>query len=236
MTKFGAADNKIIDQITRTFLQLKLTATILLGILLLATTVLAQQNDLSKYDSSKVIKFACDRFEVDNTLHSFRYLGNVVALQGDAVLNADLIVVTYNPPAKQENPTGDDPGALEAMPSFASSGIKTMVATGRVKVRHKDKRAVCRQAVYNEKARTITLTGDPKLWQGGNFLTGKEIILYLNTEKVVVTAGRGRRVTGQIFPSAVEAELDDTAKERLNSLKEKPPTITGIPALSGEEN
>jgi len=186
----------------------------------------AQQNDLTKYDPARKISFACDRFEVDNGLHSFRYLGNVVAIQGDAVLNADLIVVNYDPPPKEEKTGNDDPGALEAMPSFSSGGIKSMVATGRVKLRHKDKRAICRQAVYNEKARTITLSGKPKLWQGGNYLTGKRIILYLNTEKVVVTGGRGARVTGRIFPSAIEAELDDTAKERLKNLRNNPPAIS----------
>lgn len=188
------------------------------------------QTGLENYDPNKPIRIAADRLEADNTLHSVRFLGNVVAVQGEAVLNADMIVLRYKPEKVAKKKESFDKGILESMPARQGNAIDSLVATGRVTLIHKNRRAQCRQAVYHERSRTITLTGKPQLWQGADFLAGSKIVLNLDTEKVEVSGGRNTRVTAQIMPNSAQAELDDAAKKRLeNLLKEAPAPPDQVP-------
>jgi lipopolysaccharide export system protein LptA len=182
----------------------------------------AQKAGPLSYDPGKPIKLAADRLEADNKLHSVRFLGNVVAVQGDAVLNADQVVVKYA--TTQEKPVGsDEPGVLEAMPSAGGAEIESLTAAGNVTLIQGERRARCGQAMYTEKARTIVLTGSPRVWQGSDYLSGDKIILHMESQRIEVDSGPSGRVTAQILPSSVKPELTNEAKKRMDELLEDGP-------------
>jgi lipopolysaccharide export system protein LptA len=185
------------------------------------STAFAQTPASVNYDPNKPIQIAADRMEADNNLHTVRFMGNVVVVQGDAVMNSDLIVVTYFAPKQQKAGDGSA-GFLEKMPGTPGTTIEHIVATGRVKVVHKNQTATCGQAIYNHRKGTIILTGDPKLNQGTSTLAGKKIVMHLTTEKVEVVGGAGQRVSGQFIPAKAQAGLDEKAQKRLDDLKANP--------------
>ena len=131
-----------------------------------------------KVNPQQKFTYACDRIEVDNILQGARLLGNVVIVHGDMVLNADVIVLRYQ--AKSDSETKQDPddgNILGSVTKTQSTKIQTLTASGRVTFVRKDQRARCRQAVYNEQRRTLTLTGNPQLWQGNSSLSGDRIVV-----------------------------------------------------------
>ena len=189
-------------------------------------TGFAQQSPTINYDSKKPIRIAADRLEADNTLRSVRFIGNVVAVQDQAVLHADLIVLRYTGASENED-SDKSKGILEAMPGRQGGAIDSLVATGRVTLIHKNRKAVCSQALYKEASRTITLTGEPKLWQGMDYLSGSKIVLNLESEKVQVTGRGTSRVNAQIMPGSTPPMLNDKAKVRLEDLMGKPAPLPG---------
>ena len=183
------------------------------------------------YDVTQDIKIFGDRVEIDTALRSVRYIGNVVAVQGEAILNADMVVLRFEAEKAGQKKAKPNPdagteekakGLLNSLPASSATGIESLVASGRVTMLQGDRRARCEQAIYNAKARTVVLTGSPTLWQGGNFLKGRSIVVHLDTERVIVKGGPRNRVTTQITPDADQIDLGDAAKQRLEQLMSNP--------------
>jgi lipopolysaccharide export system protein LptA len=106
---------------------------------------------------------------------------NVRVKQGDVTLTCDRLTVEYvekkgraDRQERQKDPIGNVPN---------NADIKTIVASGNVKIVQGDRRAFAGKAVYDNAARTITLTGEPRLWQGGNTVTSETIIMYLDQKR-----------------------------------------------------
>lgn len=180
---------------------------------------------------SKKPRIMSDRVEADNKLRSVRFLGNVVAVYKDIVLHSDLAIVKYKASKKKQADKKEKEGDIfDAMPTSGGDKLENIIASGRVLFLQKDRRALCRQAVFDEATQTITMTGDPRLWQGEDFLSGDKVILYLKTDKVKVFSSRGSRVTVQFVPKSEQPSLDESAEKRLEEL------MTDPPAHSNEEN
>ena len=89
--------------------------------------------------------------------------GAVVAKQGDVTMRAPMVEATYAP---------------------GTAGIETMVAVQGVEVTQGDKIAKADRAEFDNALHTITLTGEPRVWDGDNLVQGTKIVLHVDDERV----------------------------------------------------
>lgn len=125
------------------------------------------------------VSVTSDRLEADDKLHQIRFVGNVVARQGDVVIYAGKLVLIYPE-------SGRDIDRIEA------SGSVRIVQGSRV--------ATGEKASFYNKERKIVLTGSPRVYQGDDFLEGDEIIVLLDEEKSIVKSKQGSRVNAVFHP------------------------------------
>ena len=130
------------------------------------------------FDKKKPVDIVSDTMEGFDKEKYVLFKGSVSAKQEDLSISAD-IVETYM--------------------SKDTNEIEKAIAKGNVKIVKLDRTATCREAVFENAKGEITLKGDVVVYQGKDKLSGDVIIYYVNTDKVVVQAdkGKGARLTVQ---------------------------------------
>jgi lipopolysaccharide export system protein LptA len=108
--------------------------------------------------------------------------GNVKVNQGDVTLSCDQLVLVYD--EKVGARTGE--GRLKKLAKKLEnvSQIKSITASGNVKIVQNERMAVAGKALYDNAKRTITLTEGPRLWQGADVMVANTIIIYLDENRV----------------------------------------------------
>jgi lipopolysaccharide export system protein LptA len=129
--------------------------------------------------SNEPIRIKSDELFTDNNRKMATFTGNVVARQGDMTIYADKLVVSYS----EEN-----------------GAISTAEVTGNVRIVQGNRRAQSAHGIYDAKLARITLDGNPRVFQGNDTVSGKQIIYYLDEERSEVTSGPGERVDAVIHP------------------------------------
>jgi len=81
---------------------------------------------------------------------------------------------------------------LQVMNDTSDKSIERIVATGNVRFQQGNHSAVAERADYFESEQKLVLTGNPRVWdtQEHDELTGEEIVLLLQEEKVLVKQAR----------------------------------------------
>jgi len=133
--------------------------------------------------SNQPITINSDRLEADDAARQVRFVGNVVARQGDVVLYADEMVVRYHSDSRE----------IDRIEAYRDVRIVqgTKVATGEKGV------------FYREDGR-IVLTGSPRVHQGKDFVEGDEITVLLNEDRSIVSGEGGSRVNAVFHPKEPE--------------------------------
>lgn len=131
------------------------------------------------------VKIDADTLEFDDRNKVLLYRGAVVVTQADMILHSDLLRITLEP--------GDMNKARE------------VVAEGRVQIDKGERRATGGRAVFDNAARTVTLTEQPRLREGLNEVTGERVVVYLDEQRSVVEGGQ-ERVRAVLYPSEMKAE------------------------------
>jgi lipopolysaccharide export system protein LptA len=131
--------------------------------------------------------------------------GNVRVMQGDLTLTCDKLTVLYDEQPKN----GGTNSVTKRLPKDLQtiSGIKSITATGNVKIAQEERMAVAGKALFDNAKRTITLTEGPKLWQGPDMLMAHTIIVYLDENRVELHSKDGKD--------------DDGIRMRINPGKQK---------------
>ncbi|MDU0459846.1 MAG: lipopolysaccharide transport periplasmic protein LptA [Geobacteraceae bacterium] len=137
---------------------------------LLASVALAAPADkTSRKDRSNLpITIKSNELTADNKGKTAVFTGKVVAKQGDISIYADKITVNY----------ADKKGDVEKIE-----------ASGNVRIVQQNKIGTAAQAVYDSRDGRITLTGNPRVMQGGDSISGKTITYYVDDDKSVVSGG-----------------------------------------------
>ncbi len=130
-------------------------------------------------DTSEPIDITSDRVETYSKENLIIFKGNVIARQKDIVIYAD---------------------SIEAMVMEGGKGIEQVHAIGNVKIQQGLRVANCQRAVFHNLDRKIILTGDPKVSEGDNTVSGEEIIFDLTQNRVEVKGGAGGRGKAKIYP------------------------------------
>jgi lipopolysaccharide export system protein LptA len=100
------------------------------------------------------------------------FKGNVIARQKDMVFYAD---------------------TLEAVIIEDGKGIERVTAEGNVKIQQGLRVANCQKAVFYNLDQKVVLTGDPKVSEGDNIVSGDEIIFDIEKNRVEVKGGPSGR-------------------------------------------
>jgi lipopolysaccharide export system protein LptA len=123
---------------------------------------------LRKDRSSLPITIKSDRLTADNKGKTAVFTGKVVAKQGDVTIFADKITINY----------GDQKGEVEKVE-----------ADGNVRIIQDNSIGVASHAVFDSRAGRMTLTGNPRVTQGKDTLTGEIITYFVDEDRSVVTGG-----------------------------------------------
>ncbi|MBF0469530.1 MAG: lipopolysaccharide transport periplasmic protein LptA [Desulfamplus sp.] len=143
-------------------------------------------NDQQKTTSTeeKKLHITSDSMLVEKESSIATFSGNVVATQGNSVITADsVIVLLFTDKEKKANPAN------------MTQEIKSITASGNVKFTSDNRTAFADKAIYTASDQKIVLTGNaPKVMTGESYVTGKRIILFQNSGKVIVEGTKDKRV------------------------------------------
>ena len=120
-----------------------------------------------------------DWMEFDQTKGTITYKGHVVTIQGDMTIRSETLTAEYTPDMKQ---------------------IKQIVAEGKVNATQGDRVATGEKAVFDDQAKTVTMTGNPIMRQGNSQISGSRVIYFVEQDKAVAEGDGKVRVKATIFP------------------------------------
>ncbi len=154
----------------------------------------------ARLDTSQPITIEADRMETSREQSLVVFTGNVQAVQGNLVINADEMTVLYaSATVSSEKSSTENAEPL-------TQKIDKIVARGNVKIVQEDWVAAGDTMDFNADERIVILAGNAKAWQDQNMVSGEKIVLYLDEGKSVVekSEGEGGRVKAFIYPSSQE--------------------------------
>jgi len=149
---------------------MKRRALLTLALMLVAAPVLAQAQAQSKDDP---VKITADNFVVDDQALTATFTGNVVMVRPDLTLWATKMVVDYG----------------EGGPS----NIRSLLATGKVRIKTPTQDATGDRAIYDPKTETLRLTGNVMVVNATGSVGGPDMLVDLRTNTTTFSGGR---VTG----------------------------------------
>ena len=127
-----------------------------------------------------------DAMEFDYKTKVLTYRGAVTVTQADMTLHSDTLRVTLDPEH------ADKP--------------REVVAEGKVRIDKGDRRATGGRAVFDNAARTVTLSDQARLQDGPNQVAGERVVVYLDEQRSVVEGGQ-ERVRAVLYPSEAKDGL-----------------------------
>jgi lipopolysaccharide export system protein LptA len=136
------------------------------------------------------VRITADRMEFDYKTKVLTYRGAVAVTQADLTLRSHELRVTLDP---------DEP-----------ERPREVVAEGAVEITKGARRASGGRAVFDDAARTITLSEDARLQDGPNEIAGQRVVVYLDEERSVVEGGP-QRVRAVLYPP--DEKTPDAARE-----------------------
>jgi lipopolysaccharide export system protein LptA len=116
----------------------------------------------------------------DSNNKTATFNGKVTARQGDVTIYSDTLIVTYS---------GD------------GGGVETIEAIGNVRIVQGNHLGYAGRALYNNGDGKITMTENPRVYQGKDFVSGKVITYYVADGRSEVEGGGGGQVEAIIHPS-----------------------------------
>lgn len=134
-------------------------------------------------DKSQPIDITSDKVEAFWKENLIIFKGNVVARQNDMVIYAD---------------------SLEAVTIEDGKGIERVTAGGNVKIQQGLRVANCEKAIFYNLDQKVVLTGDPKVSEGENIVSGDEIVVDIDKNRVEVRGGSSGRGKAKIQPGEIE--------------------------------
>ncbi len=137
------------------------------------------------------IHIEADRMTSLKSENAVLFEGKVDARQGEMVIRSAEMTVYYFSDEEKARLT---PGEGRKM--------KKLLARGSVEIQSEEWTATGDTMEYFETERKVLLTGNTKVWQDNNLVTGDSVILYLDEGKSVVEKSekKGERVKAFFYP------------------------------------
>jgi lipopolysaccharide export system protein LptA len=129
--------------------------------------------------SNLPITIKANEMSADNKGKAAVFTGKVVAKQGDLTIYSDRLVVNY----------GEIKGDVDKIE-----------AEGNVRIVQENRIGLAGHAVYDSRTGRITLTGNPKVMQGADNITGTTITYFMDEDKSLVSGNGDSPVRAEIHP------------------------------------
>jgi lipopolysaccharide export system protein LptA len=143
-------------------------------------------------DKSQPLQVDADRLDAYNDKKTAVFSGNVVASQGSRTIYAERMTIYYREDRKASG---------QASPAVKeSNSIEKIEAKGNVKVTEGERMATGDDAVFDQDAQKITMTGNAVLKEGKNIIKGNKVVIFLQENRGVVESGEKKRVSATIYP------------------------------------
>src|SRR5438128_12529298 len=137
------------------------------------------------------IYITADWMEVDKNKNTITYKGRVVTIQADMTMRSEALIAYYDPETKQ---------------------MRQIVAEGKVNATQGNRVATGEKAVFDDKSKTVTLTGNPVMRQGNSQVSGVKVIYFVEQDKSIVEGDDKNRVRATIFPEELKSREQGDAK------------------------
>ena len=146
-----------------------------------------KKNETSGFEFNKKdpIYITADWMEVDQIKNTITYKGRVITTQADMTVRSETLMAYYNPDMKQ---------------------INQIVAEGKVNATQGQRVATGEKAVFDDKAKTVTLTGNPVMRQGNSQVSGSRVIYFVEQDRAVAEGDGKVRVQATIFPEDLQKQ------------------------------
>ena len=138
-----------------------------------------------EFNKKDPIYITADWMEVDQNKNTITYKGRVVTSQADMTMRSDTLVAYYDPEMKQ---------------------MKQIIAEGKVNATQGNRVATGEKAIFDDKTKTVTLTGSPVLRQGNSQVSGTRVIYYMDQDRAVAESDGKVRVKATIFPEELQGQ------------------------------
>ena len=138
-----------------------------------------------EFNKKDPIYITADWMEVDQNKNTITYKGRVVTVQADMTMRSETLTAYYDPEMKQ---------------------MKQIVAEGKVNATQGDRIATGEKAVFDDKAKTVTLTGSPVMRQGNSQVSGIRVIYFVEQDRAVAEGDDKVRVQATIFPEELQKQ------------------------------
>jgi len=138
-----------------------------------------------EFNKKDPIYITADWMEVDQNKNTITYKGRVVTSQADMTMRSETLVAYYDPEMKQ---------------------MKQIIAEGKVNATQGNRVATGEKAVFDDKTKTVTLTGNPVMRQGNSQVSGTRVIYYMDQDRAVAESDGKVRVKATIFPEDLQGQ------------------------------
>jgi lipopolysaccharide export system protein LptA len=186
-------------------LSFSLAVFLLAGVIVGPVRGASKDDEKSKRDDSvfelnkkEPIYITSDWMEVDQKKNTITYKGRVVTIQAEMTMRSETLTAVYDPEMKQ---------------------IKQIIAEGKVNAVQGNRMATGDKAIFDEKAKTVTLTGNPVMRQGNSQITGSRIIYYIDQDRAVAEGKDSFRVQVTIFPEELQKKDNDNSEAGSSTAK-----------------
>jgi lipopolysaccharide export system protein LptA len=129
--------------------------------------------------NNQPIQIKSSELTTDSANLTATFTGKVSARQGDVTIYCDRLVIFYSDKEKE---------------------VSKIEAFGNVRIVQGNGSALAGHAVYENKSGKIILDDNPRVYQGKNIVTGKEITYFLDTQRSQVVSAPGEPVKAIIYP------------------------------------
>ncbi|MCJ2034109.1 LptA/OstA family protein [Methylobacterium sp. J-068] len=148
------------------------------------------------------IKIDADRLDVFDRENKAIFAGNVVAVQGDSTIRCSSMTVRYKRGKdKKETAEGAETASqAERAAGLSENGIQRVECAGPVTVVQKDQVATGDNAVFDQEAKRIVVTGNVVLSQCQNVTRGSRLVYDMNTGRANMDPVAGGRVSALFVP------------------------------------
>jgi len=170
----------------------------------------------ARSEQGVAVQIESDRMESVGGENAVLFSGQVVARKGDLVIHADDMTLHYlGSEERAQLPAGDE------------RHLQKLFAVGNVKVETPEWVGTGGRLDYFEGERKVRLTGDARIWQGSNLVTGESVTIYLEEGRSIVERSDrpGERVRAFFYsddPPRENGAGAEAAPSRPDSAPENP--------------
>jgi lipopolysaccharide export system protein LptA len=155
------------------------------------TTDTKKSSTAFEFNKKDPIFITSDWMEVDQKKNTITYKGRVVTVQAEMTMRSETLTAYYDPEMKQ---------------------MKQIIAEGKVNATQGNRVATGQKAVFDDQAKTVTLTGSPVMRQGNSQVSGVKIVYFIEQDKSIVEGDDKLRVQATIFPEELKSREQGDAK------------------------